>query len=160
MFHFSSSLFIFYLNCSLFLFYFLSSFDLSLPTHQNIRDKSLSLLMRGHLWPPGPPALLLVFRFYFADLYWQTYKCSTCALCKQHWADSVHIPNISCVCVCVCRNGSRVWDQGFITLRPTTSVQWPAWRNSEFIVFLNKIKSIGGFLNFFFPAKKKRSCVW
>lgn len=35
------------------------------------------------------------------------------------------------LCLFVCRSGSRVWGQWFTTLRPTTSVQWHASRNSE-----------------------------
>lgn len=38
------------------------------------------------------------------------------------------------LCLFVCRSGSRVWGQWFTTLRPTTSVQWPASRNSECIL--------------------------
>lgn len=33
-----------------------------------------------------------------------------------------------------CRSGLKVWGRWFTTLKPTMFVQWPAWRNSEWIL--------------------------
>lgn len=53
----------------------------------------------------------------FSGFKWQ--ECEYVRVCPEY------------LCLFVCRSGSRVWGQWFTTLRPTTSVQWHASRNSE-----------------------------
>lgn len=47
-----------------------------------------------------------------------------------------------CVCLLVCRNGSRVWGRWFTTSRPTTSVRWPASRNSKCTPLLPRFSAL------------------